>query len=69
MKNFENSQSADVIRAFEAPSDGSFKIENWDTHWEGPDALKNLSDKELKKRAKKFLKSNLEHLKSAQELL
>lgn len=69
MKNFDNSQSADVIKAFQAPSDGSFNLSEWGTRWEGPQALQNLSNKELKKKAKKFLRGNLQHLKTAQELL
>lgn len=69
MKDFENSQSAESMKAFQAPTDGSFDIDEWPTYWEGPESLRNLSDDELRHKAKKFLKSNRDHLKEAQELL
>jgi PPK2 family polyphosphate:nucleotide phosphotransferase len=69
MKDFEQSQSAESMKAFQAPTDGSFDIDRWSTRWEGPTSLRNLSEDELKSKAKKYLKANREHLKNAQELL
>jgi len=69
MKDFENSQMAEGAKAFQAPTDGTFSISNCDTFWEGPESLQNLSNRELKVKAKRYLKSNQDHLKEAQELL
>ena len=48
---------------------GSFKINDYDTNWSDNEELAGLSDKKLKKRARKVLKNNLKQLTEAQELL
>ncbi len=69
MNGFKHKRLADGLHEFEVPQDGSFSIDKWSTSWEGPKSLRNLSSAELKRQAKDYLKSNLEHLKEAQELL
>lgn len=47
----------------------NFKISEYSTEWAGNRRIKELSEKGLKKEAKKYIKKNLKQLKQAQELL
>lgn len=62
-------QTSSVANQFQVPVDGSFQLSNHPTKWTAPGEADHLSDKKLKKAAKKFLKENLKQLKEAQELL
>ncbi len=48
---------------------GTFNPDEHDTIWEGIDEIKGLSEKKLKKKARKIIKDNLRELSDAQELL
>lgn len=61
--------SSSVSSQFQVSIDGSFQLSDHLTTWKAPSEMENLSDRELKKAAKKFLKENLKQLKEAQELL
>jgi PPK2 family polyphosphate:nucleotide phosphotransferase len=64
-----NHHAGNGFSAFRVPHDGSFKIDEWSTVWDGPKGLEHLDDSEIKKKAKKYLKKNLKELTDAQELL
>ena len=59
----------DVARAILAPTDGTFRLKDYDPAWSGTEELRALSEKEIKKRAKRFLKDRLDEMKEAQEKL
>ena len=63
-----NSQSAEIINQFKVTND-SFRISEAKTKWEGTPKMQDVEAKGLKKGLKNYLKSNLESLKEAQELL
>jgi PPK2 family polyphosphate:nucleotide phosphotransferase len=52
-----------------APTDGSFKLAHHDPSWEGSREIKFLSEKQLKKRTKTYLKDRRAELIVAQEKL
>ena len=49
--------------------ENSFVISEYDTAWAGTDEIKELGEKNLKKRTRKILRRNLKELSEAQELL
>jgi PPK2 family polyphosphate:nucleotide phosphotransferase len=61
--------SSSVSNKFQVSIDGSFNLSDHETTWAAPTEAEDLSEKGLKKAAKKFLKDNLKQLQAAQELL
>ena len=59
----------DVIKTILAPTDGTFRLEDYDPSWEGTADIEFLAGKRLKKRAKAYLKERREKLIDAQEKL
>jgi len=62
-------QSERLMDKFRVNPDENFKISDRSTEWPGDQRIKELSEKGLKKEAKKYIKKNLKQLKHAQELL
>lgn len=58
-----------IARTILAPTDGSFNLANHDPSWEGTRSLQFLTGKQLKKRAKAYLKEGRADLIAAQERL
>lgn len=54
---------------FRIDTDEKFSLSDYSTTWTGTEEIRQMSEKGLKKELKKYIKSNLEHLKQAQELL
>ena len=59
----------DIIKRCRVQVKDPFRLADYDTTWAGPEEIKRLGEKKLKKQTKKILKSNLEALSEAQELL
>ncbi len=61
--------SKKTLDRFRVPSTGKFKLRKHDPSWEPPKDLRDLSDDELKDRAKDYVREALDELAEAQELL
>lgn len=58
-----------IAKAILAPTDGSFRLADYDPAWCGLAELRGLTEKRLKKSAKNFLEERRERLRGAQEKL
>ncbi len=58
-----------LARTIIAPTDGSFRLADHDPTWEGPEDIRFLTGKKLKKRAKAYLEDRRAELIAAQERL
>lgn len=59
----------DIAQAIQAPTNGKFRLADYDPSWEGTKEIQFLSGKKLKKRAKEYLEERRERLIEAQEKL
>lgn len=62
-------QNDKLMDQFRIDTDEKFSLSNYSTTWTGTEEIRQLGEKGLKKELKKYIKSNLKHLKQAQELL
>lgn len=62
-------QNDKLMDQFRIDPDEKFSLSDYSTTWTGTEEIRQLGEKGLKKELKKYIKSNLEHLKQAQELL
>ena len=58
-----------LMARFRVDAGERIRLKDMDPAWEGPEELRDLSDDELKDRAKEFVRRHLEELSEAQELL
>jgi PPK2 family polyphosphate:nucleotide phosphotransferase len=61
--------SKKTLDRFRVPPDGRFRLHEHDPSWEGPRELRDLSDDELKDRARDSVRAALDELAAAQEVL
>jgi len=59
----------DIIGTIRAPSDGSFQLAGHDPAWEGTEAIRFLTGKALRKKAKSYVKAQRKRLIESQEKL
>jgi len=59
----------EIMKHCRIDKENSFNISEHDTSWEDHEEIKKLSDKRLRKIAKKHLKKNIKELREAQDLL
>jgi PPK2 family polyphosphate:nucleotide phosphotransferase len=59
----------EIARAVRAPTDGSFRLKDYDTAWPGPKDMRALSGDALEKSAKRYLDERRKQLSDAQERL
>ncbi len=65
----ENGKNDRLMDKFRVDSHETFRIKDHPTEWKGTRQIQELTEKGLKKEAKRYIKSNLKHLTQAQELL
>ncbi len=59
----------EIARAVRAPTDGSFRLKDYDPAWPGTREMRALKGKALEKRAKNYLDEHRKQLSEAQERL
>ncbi len=59
----------EIVKAVRAPTDGSFRLRDYDPAWTGPKEMRALKDDALKKRAKAYVAERNALLSEAQEKL
>lgn len=58
-----------VMQAIQAPTDGRFRLADYDPAWRDAPDMRALTEKQIKKQAKKYLKDARKRLRAAQEKL
>jgi len=69
MSDRQSILNPDIINTIRAPTDGSFQLSRQDPAWEGTEAIRCLSGKSLKKKAKSYVKAQRKRLIESQEKL
>ena len=59
----------EIARAVRAPTDGSFRLKDYDPAWPGTKDMRDLKGDALEKRARAYLDEHRKHLSDAQERL
>ena len=59
----------EIAKAVRAPTDGSFRLKDYDPAWPGPKEMRALKGDALEKNAKRYLDDRRKQLSDAQEIL